>query len=248
MAEHSCETCKMRAKYDSDPRSLIGRIWKFHIKGEYGQIISSPAVVDGVVYFGSDEGAVGGRTDGQPLPRHHQEERDDREQEVHEVARDHGEREDGAGNAHVLQEGLVVDDRVGAPGQGLRQEVPREEGGEHEDGEADLEHPPGNGEYLIRDRSEAGREDRPEIPLVVPSRDHVEAARGEACAEQPCPQGQQPDRDRNVKRVVLDFRRIAEDMRVEREPGRCQRGGGRRTGPPGESPEDERGDNETQQR
>lgn len=27
----SCETCKFRAKYDKNPRSLLGRIWKWHI-------------------------------------------------------------------------------------------------------------------------------------------------------------------------------------------------------------------------
>ena len=32
MADHNCENCAMRAKYDNKPRSLIGRIWKWHIK------------------------------------------------------------------------------------------------------------------------------------------------------------------------------------------------------------------------
>ncbi len=27
-----CENCKMRAAYDRNPGSLIGRFWKFHIK------------------------------------------------------------------------------------------------------------------------------------------------------------------------------------------------------------------------
>jgi hypothetical protein len=27
----SCEKCKFRAKYDKNPRSLLGRIWKWHI-------------------------------------------------------------------------------------------------------------------------------------------------------------------------------------------------------------------------
>ena len=26
-----CETCKLRAKYDKNPKSLIGRFWKWHI-------------------------------------------------------------------------------------------------------------------------------------------------------------------------------------------------------------------------
>ncbi len=27
---HNCETCRFRAKYDNDPKSLIGRIWRWH--------------------------------------------------------------------------------------------------------------------------------------------------------------------------------------------------------------------------
>jgi hypothetical protein len=27
----SCEKCKFRAKYDNNPQSLLGRIWKWHI-------------------------------------------------------------------------------------------------------------------------------------------------------------------------------------------------------------------------
>ena len=27
----NCENCKFRAKYDNNPRSILGRIWKFHI-------------------------------------------------------------------------------------------------------------------------------------------------------------------------------------------------------------------------
>ncbi|MCG6910521.1 MAG: hypothetical protein LJE94_10420 [Deltaproteobacteria bacterium] len=27
----NCEKCKLRAKYDGAPRSLLGRIWKWHI-------------------------------------------------------------------------------------------------------------------------------------------------------------------------------------------------------------------------
>lgn len=31
MAEIKCKECPMRAKYDKNPKSFIGRIWKFHI-------------------------------------------------------------------------------------------------------------------------------------------------------------------------------------------------------------------------
>jgi len=30
MAKHSCETCAFRAKYDNNPKSLLGRIWRWH--------------------------------------------------------------------------------------------------------------------------------------------------------------------------------------------------------------------------
>jgi hypothetical protein len=30
MADHNCETCAFRAKYDNNPRSLLGRIWRWH--------------------------------------------------------------------------------------------------------------------------------------------------------------------------------------------------------------------------
>ena len=30
MAEHNCEDCKFRAKYDNNPKSLLGRIWHWH--------------------------------------------------------------------------------------------------------------------------------------------------------------------------------------------------------------------------
>ena len=32
MAESNCSNCKMRAKYDKKTKSLMGRIWKWHIK------------------------------------------------------------------------------------------------------------------------------------------------------------------------------------------------------------------------
>ncbi|MBR3303863.1 MAG: hypothetical protein IKI67_06770 [Bacteroidales bacterium] len=31
MAKHLCENCKFRAKYHKNPRSLIGRFWRWHI-------------------------------------------------------------------------------------------------------------------------------------------------------------------------------------------------------------------------
>jgi len=32
MAEIGCETCRLKAKYDTDPKSFAGRFWKFHIR------------------------------------------------------------------------------------------------------------------------------------------------------------------------------------------------------------------------
>ncbi len=29
--EHPCENCPIRAKYDRAPKSLIGRLWRWHI-------------------------------------------------------------------------------------------------------------------------------------------------------------------------------------------------------------------------
>ncbi len=31
MKQHNCETCPIRAKYDENPKSLIGRFWRWHI-------------------------------------------------------------------------------------------------------------------------------------------------------------------------------------------------------------------------
>ena len=28
--KHDCETCAFRAKYDEKPKSLLGRIWRWH--------------------------------------------------------------------------------------------------------------------------------------------------------------------------------------------------------------------------
>lgn len=31
MKKHNCEVCKLRAKYDKTPKSLGGRLWRWHI-------------------------------------------------------------------------------------------------------------------------------------------------------------------------------------------------------------------------
>jgi hypothetical protein len=31
MAESNCANCALRAKYDNNPKSLIGRFWRWHI-------------------------------------------------------------------------------------------------------------------------------------------------------------------------------------------------------------------------
>ncbi|WP_282038352.1 hypothetical protein [Saccharicrinis aurantiacus] len=31
MEQHNCATCKLRAKYDKSPKSVIGRLWRWHI-------------------------------------------------------------------------------------------------------------------------------------------------------------------------------------------------------------------------
>jgi hypothetical protein len=30
MSDHNCETCGFRAKYDNNPKSILGRIWRWH--------------------------------------------------------------------------------------------------------------------------------------------------------------------------------------------------------------------------
>ena len=30
MEEHNCENCNFRAKYDNNPKSLLGRLWRWH--------------------------------------------------------------------------------------------------------------------------------------------------------------------------------------------------------------------------
>lgn len=31
MPEPNCAECKLRAKYDNNPKSLMGRLWRWHI-------------------------------------------------------------------------------------------------------------------------------------------------------------------------------------------------------------------------
>jgi hypothetical protein len=31
MENSNCDNCKLRAKYDAKPKSLLGRFWKWHI-------------------------------------------------------------------------------------------------------------------------------------------------------------------------------------------------------------------------
>lgn len=44
MVQHNCENCSIRAKYDKNPQSLIGRFWRWHInfcpgwKGYYNSL------------------------------------------------------------------------------------------------------------------------------------------------------------------------------------------------------------------
>lgn len=32
MATHNCKNCSIRAKYDVNPKSFIGRFWRWHIR------------------------------------------------------------------------------------------------------------------------------------------------------------------------------------------------------------------------
>jgi len=32
MVIHSCNKCSFRAKYDNNPQSFLGRLWRWHIK------------------------------------------------------------------------------------------------------------------------------------------------------------------------------------------------------------------------
>ena len=31
MAKHNCENCRLRARYDGNPGSIISRLWRWHI-------------------------------------------------------------------------------------------------------------------------------------------------------------------------------------------------------------------------
>ena len=46
MAEGHCTNCSFRAKYDNNPKSLLGRIWRWHINfcpGWKGYFTTLPA-------------------------------------------------------------------------------------------------------------------------------------------------------------------------------------------------------------
>lgn len=46
MAEHNCQDCGFRKKYDSNPRSFLGRLWRWHAgwcPGWNGYLKSLPA-------------------------------------------------------------------------------------------------------------------------------------------------------------------------------------------------------------
>jgi hypothetical protein len=30
MGDHNCESCSFRARYDANPKSLLGRLWRWH--------------------------------------------------------------------------------------------------------------------------------------------------------------------------------------------------------------------------
>lgn len=44
MAQHKCSECPIRAKHDNNPKSLVGRFWRWHIgfcpgwKAYYGSL------------------------------------------------------------------------------------------------------------------------------------------------------------------------------------------------------------------
>ena len=31
MGQHNCDNCGLRARYDQNPKSIIGRLWRWHI-------------------------------------------------------------------------------------------------------------------------------------------------------------------------------------------------------------------------
>lgn len=31
MKKHNCEKCSFRGRYDADPKSILGRLWRWHI-------------------------------------------------------------------------------------------------------------------------------------------------------------------------------------------------------------------------
>lgn len=32
MAGHNCESCGFRSRYDKNPKSILGRLWRWHIR------------------------------------------------------------------------------------------------------------------------------------------------------------------------------------------------------------------------
>ncbi len=32
MKQHQCNQCAFRAKYDNNPKSILGKLWRWHIK------------------------------------------------------------------------------------------------------------------------------------------------------------------------------------------------------------------------
>ncbi|MFA6835542.1 MAG: hypothetical protein WCR04_03965 [Fibrobacteraceae bacterium] len=32
MSKNHCESCSMRARYDKNPKSILGRLWRWHIR------------------------------------------------------------------------------------------------------------------------------------------------------------------------------------------------------------------------
>jgi len=57
MAEPGCETCGWRAKYDNDPRSFLGRLWRWHINfcpgwKKYMQTVPEPKRLELARHYG----------------------------------------------------------------------------------------------------------------------------------------------------------------------------------------------------
>ena len=51
MAESNCENCSFRGKYDNNPKSILGKIWRWHINWcpgwkQYMQTVSEEKKVE----------------------------------------------------------------------------------------------------------------------------------------------------------------------------------------------------------